>query len=563
MEQERDNSLQQSLKELIDSTVFLETKYANKCLGGGSGFFIAPDKFVTNIHVLIGTAAITAKCSETETDYTIEGIVAFDDKNDLAVLKIAEKGTPFPIGDSSTVRKGDRVCLIGYPKKKARSVEGTVHSVRNNGKHLWVDFESSAGPGYSGGPLLNAKGEVIAVAQSGYASLPDRGKTISANVLKPLLTETQAVESLDVWQRHPQIHAYVIASAGDRNRVSGEYKTAIAHYDTALQLNPALSNVYTNRAQVKSLLGKHDEALADSRAALKFESERLSFSRFDAFLSDRWKIAKLFLRSLYLKPRMRLGDKLRKLLINLDPEYPKQYNEQGNAKSKLDDFAGAIADYNIAIHLNPEYNIAYFNRGLAKFKLGDFAGAIADYNNAIELNLEGDKAYLNRGLAKRKLGNYKGAIIDYDNAIKLNPKAYTYYTRGLAKKALRDFEGAIADYDDAIKLDPEYESAYFNRGYAKRKLGDCEGAIDDYNDAIKLNPEYATAHHNRGYAKYKLNDFEGAIADYDNAIKLNPEYALAYKNRGRAKKALGQGKEAKADFRKAKELDPDFKNKSN
>ena len=555
MAQQKDSAIQRTPEERIGTTVLLETEYANKCIGGGSGFFIAPDKFATNIHVLTGTAAITAKCSETETVYTVEGIVAFDDKNDLAVLKIAEKGTPFPLGDSRPVRKGDRVCLIGYPKKKATSVDGTVHGVRNNGKRLLIDFKPSAGPGYSGGPVLNSKGEVIAVAQSGYTSLPERGKTVSASVLKLLLTETQAVEPLDVWQRYPQIHAYVIVSAGDRNRACGEYKAAITHYDTALQLNPALSNVYISRAQVKIALGKHDEALADLRAGHKLEAERLSFSGFGVFLSDRWKSVKFFLKSLSLRPRMCLSAKLKRLLIKLFPELPEECNERGNAKYKLDDFTGAIAGYSVAISLNPEYDRAYLNRGLAKYKLDNFAGAIADYNNAIELNPEDDKAYLNRGVAKRQLGNYKGAITDYDNAIKLNPKADTYYRRGLAKKALRDLEGAITDYDNAIKLNPENDSAYFQRGFAKRKLGDCEGAITDYDNAIKLNPEYATAHNNRGYAKYKLDDCEGAIADYDNAIKLNPEYATAYKNRGRAKKALGHHEEAEADLAKAKELD--------
>ena len=41
---------------------------------------------------------------------------------------------------------------------------------------------------------------------------------------------------------------------------------------------------------------------------------------------------------------------------------------------------GAIADYTKAIKLNPNYADAYYNRGVAKSNLQDYDGAIADFN---------------------------------------------------------------------------------------------------------------------------------------------------------------------------------------
>jgi tetratricopeptide (TPR) repeat protein len=62
-----------------------------------------------------------------------------------------------------------------------------------------------------------------------------------------------------------------------------------------------------------------------------------------------------------------------------------EYFDKGNAKFNLQDFIGAISEYNKAIELNPKLIGSYFNRGSAKDNLHDYIGAITDYNKAIEL----------------------------------------------------------------------------------------------------------------------------------------------------------------------------------
>ena len=65
----------------------------------------------------------------------------------------------------------------------------------------------------------------------------------------------------------------------------------------------------------------------------------------------------------------------------------------------------------------------YSHQGVAKFKLQDYTGAIADFNKAIELDPDpADGAvYLIRGFAKFSLQDYKGAIADYTKAIAISP----------------------------------------------------------------------------------------------------------------------------------------------
>tara|TARA_R110001632_G_scaffold148797_4_gene266051 strand:- start:4307 stop:5587 length:1281 start_codon:yes stop_codon:yes gene_type:complete len=228
--------------------------------------------------------------------------------------------------------------------------------------------------------------------------------------------------------------------------------------------------------------------------------------------------------------------------------------ESGWDKYYLDDFAGAIIDFTIAIKSAPDFASAYNNRGIAKYDLGDYKGAIADYTKAIEIDPDDAHAYYNRGNVKQKLKDYYGAIADYNNAIELDlDYAVAYSNRGVVKRNLEDYKGAIADYTKAIEIDPDGALAYNNRGNVKADLEDYKGAIADYTKAIELDPEYAAAYYNRGNVKADLEDYKGAIADYTKAIEIDPDYVDAYySNRGIAKENAGLP--YCSDYKKACEL---------
>ena len=52
--------------------------------------------------------------------------------------------------------------------------------------------------------------------------------------------------------------------------------------------------------------------------------------------------------------------------INMFHFNPKTYYNRGTAKSDLNDFLGAVKDYDAAIQLNPEYSMAFTNRANVK-----------------------------------------------------------------------------------------------------------------------------------------------------------------------------------------------------
>ena len=555
------NKNQQPVEEIIGTTVLIEKGYEGDNFNAlGNGFFIEPDKIVTNVHVLAGAATVTAKCGDTEAVYTVEGIIAFDDINDLAVLKIAEEDTPFPLSDSRRVRKGDQVCLIGCLEEKAKHVEGTVDSIRNSGKHLWLEFKHSAGPGYSGGPVLNAKGEVVAVAQSGDTQIvknkPIKGKTISSNVLKLLLKETKEVESLDAWQKRPRICAYVKSYNGYLSREHGNIKEAIALYDDALILNPDLADIYKERASAKESLGKRDESLVDSLKVLQLNRERFSFSRLGIFLSWKWKVVKLSSVCRFQKLIRNIFGEGNWFEIQAQVKFrlAKMKFTKGKISETLNLYQAGVDDCTEAINHKPietKQRNLYTARKL-------YQEAIGDFTEAINRKPKRAKSYYNRGRAKHIFGQFENQQENFEKAQKL-------------------FHGAINDFTETINLKLGGLYTHNHLGQTKyllakleTKQGNTEVAqnlyqeiVSDSNEALQLKVKCVACrtaiHYTCGAAKAALDDHEGAIEDFNNAIKLKPKKALYYHDRDLSKEALGQHEEAEADFAKAKELvDSDF-----
>jgi tetratricopeptide (TPR) repeat protein len=244
---------------------------------------------------------------------------------------------------------------------------------------------------------------------------------------------------------------------GDDYFEKGQYDTAIATYNEALQLNPKDVNTYYKRGLARYYLGDYEGAISDYTQALQ-----------------------------------------------INPYYGKVYAKIGMARYSLGDYEGAIADYNQAIRLNPNDAIAYKNRADVRSQIGDTQGAFEDYTQAIKINPT---------LLKDKQR--------FPQKITVNPHdAASYKKRGNSRAELGDYEGAIEDYSQAIKLNRNDADAYYHRGNYRYDLGDYLGAIEDYNQVIKLKPNDAEAYYNRGNSRYNQGDKQAALEDFQKAADI-------------------------------------------
>lgn len=149
--------------------------------GSGTGFFVTSDGWlVTNHHVIDGASSVEAQLEDLSI-VSVEGILAQDLDNDLAVVQVNIEGAPaLPLAPASLdIEVGERIVVIGGPLGLASTLsEGIVSAVRRSGDPALdsltatpgeaLQITASVSPGSSGSPVIRLGGDVIGVVVSQF-----------------------------------------------------------------------------------------------------------------------------------------------------------------------------------------------------------------------------------------------------------------------------------------------------------------------------------------------------------------------------------------------------------
>jgi S1-C subfamily serine protease len=148
----------------------------------GSGVVInSKGEILTNSHVVEACAQITARLPF---DGNVEAsaiLVARDEKNDLAVIRVTRPNISAPpvaaFRDGAAVRAGDTVVALGYPLsgKLASTGNLTVGNVSAlaglSDDSRYLQISAPIQPGNSGGPLLDTRGHLIGIVTSKLSTI--------------------------------------------------------------------------------------------------------------------------------------------------------------------------------------------------------------------------------------------------------------------------------------------------------------------------------------------------------------------------------------------------------
>ena len=303
-----------------------------EALSTGSGFFLASENVLTNLHVLRGAYRAEIRTLDGKGRvYPVKGVLSVDDEGDLALLSVdipADRFRPLEISNVLP-EDGEQIFVIGNPLRLEGSVsDGIVSAVREVPKlGKIIQVTAPVSHGNSGSPLFNTKGQVIGVVTIRVINGENINLAIeSARIaqLPPnnflLLAELSKTES----KKDPESIAATWYRSGLDSMWLGNYEGALGFFENAVNKDPKRAEAWIQVGFCKAKQGKTADAIRAYQQALQ-----------------------------------------------LQPNSAEVYNKLGDAHFYAGKFSEAIDAYKEAARLQPKSSEAYYNLALTYREIGN------------------------------------------------------------------------------------------------------------------------------------------------------------------------------------------------
>ena len=186
------------------------------------------------------------------------------------------------------------------------------------------------------------------------------------------------------------------------------------------------------------------------------------------------------------------------LLSSCDFKTAEDYYDLAYELEEQGKYKEAIAFLDKAIDKKPDLKPALLNRGADKSALNDYSGAIKDYELILKYDSDNTLALMNIGNNFKRLNDYQ--------------KSIEFYTKALNSKGAIKSDSIYLDINLPNKWDKESDyyvrkhEIEFERGISYVYLKQYANGIKDLEQAIKYNYELPDALSWTGQAYYELND---------------------------------------------------------
>lgn len=432
----------------------------------------------------------------------------------------------------------------------------------------------------------------VASKDAESARLAEEGRTVlvAGNKERAITLFDAALEKGPRKFRRAQINAWL----GRAKFAVGQTDEAIANFNTAVQLDPGLTDAYTARAKAYNRKGNQEQALRDLDEAIRHgsrdpetyldratillqrgeaEKSLRDFTEAGRRGADQLKILIMSARAQVALNNLDAAIENLGRALQIDPQNQEARALRGDLYYKKNDVGKAMADY---AELRTEHGESWaskskqdfaaaaaqnsaaqnyaattsiFAKANAALDNGRLDEAIALYTTLLVMDLPlpfVSTISQNRGNAYGRKGEDEKALRDYEQAIRFNPaNAGAYVNRGLIYANRGDHDAAVQDYNEALRFDPKMYQALYNRGLSRRDDGDLESAERDLTEVIRLNSKFAPAYVNRAMINLRKGRLDRALSDYASVAKIDPTIGEIYA--GRALVYLKKRAYARAD----------------
>ena len=431
--------LPELVKRIKPSAVAIETFDAkDNTVARGSGFFIAPDRIITNRHVIERAARVEIHLLDGK-KFPVRGVLAVDGEGDLALLQVdvpRALAIPLPVV-RAVPQEGESIVVIGNPYGLEGSVSnGIVSAVREiSGYGKIIQITASISPGSSGSPVVNMAGQVIGIATLQAAEGQNLNFAVPAERISQLrVSDVQSFSSLTAeTQKNKRSSAERLYSQGLAQLSRDDYARALPYFEKAVETDANYAEAWYQAGYCYGVLGRHVDALRASRQAAK-----------------------------------------------LRPEWSATYVNIGASSYALGQYKEAVDAYRTAIRLDDDNADIQYSLGLTYNKLNRGEEEVLAYRRALAIRPDHANSMEKLGLALFKKGRFSEAATVFDQLKTYKPDAKTFNYLGESFLEVNKNEEAIEALNNAISYNPDFDKARYNIGRAYLKIGNRDMAQVQY-----------------------------------------------------------------------------------
>ena len=532
----------------------------------GTAFWIAPKILVTNAHV-VDAGQMFVKLGPVKLPCAV---VAVDHQNDLATLRVDADISSTPLKLSTSPPKpGDVVYAIGNPEGLENAIsQGIVSGIRKvEGREL-IQITAPISHGSSGGPVFNAKGEVIGVTVGMLDSGQNLNFAVPARFVADLLTEKPSLA-----KGNPKEVVAGLQIAADKLNALEYSDSPDSEYQKSLLAFRNLANIAVNEvgndadAQLRiselALLSDPTAAIEAARRACSVKpSLDAHMALINALQFQSWYVSESEKSALLAE-----AEQHARAAVSLSPKNPTfiALYSLGDVQEDRSEFSESEQDLKKAASIaqgDTQKSQAY--RSLARVcwsegKLQESdrwfqqltATGMADGR---DWDVEGDR------LVKQK--QYKDAADAYSNAASKGVKkdscyaATNYFVSGSDDSALAAARLCITENTGSPDTDKLLGNEHWLIATILNNRGVYTEALSHAKESTVLDPSRAASFDAVAEALIGLQRFHEAVEASEQAIRLSDGGVASYHfNLGSAYFNMENWQLARQSYEKAAELD--------
>ncbi|XP_051500787.1 tetratricopeptide repeat protein 13-like isoform X2 [Myxocyprinus asiaticus] len=296
---------------------------------------------------------------------------------------------------------------------------------------------------------------------------------------------------------------------------NGLYDEAIKHFSLLLQGDPELVSAIYGRG-----IAYGKESLQDIKNA---DLALYELSRVITLEPNRPEVYEQ--RAEILSPLGRISEALSDLTkaIQLQPS-ARLYRHRGTLLFISEDYMAAMEDFQQSLELKKNQPIAMLYKGLTLFHRGLLKEAIEVFKEALKLKTDFIDAYKSLGQAYRELGDFENAMESFQKALILDQNhIQSLQLRGMLLYHHGSLQEAISNFKRCLHLEPYNEVCQYMKGLSHVAMGQFYEGIKSQtkvmlNDPLmgqKASLEYLKVKYLREYSRYLHSHLDVPVAEYN------------------------------------------------